>query len=152
MAISGLEKDSALNDREIKTRRVAFRARIKGNASPANKSLQGEIPNVAIIRAQGQTAAADAVENLSASFATAADATGIFGVLLQASQLGNIDKIISVAAVALDGGTAAATLVSAGGAQDGLSPAGNVAIDVDSSKNLASADCDVLIVLDYYLA
>jgi hypothetical protein len=151
MAISGIEKDAALHDREIKTRRVALRARISGNATPASKVHRGEAPAVAVLRSQGKVAEADAVEDLSASFTAADDATGKFGVLLKASQLGDIDRIIGVSAVALDGGSATAALVSCGGAQAGLSPAGNVAIDVDSSKNLSSADCDVLLVLDYYL-
>lgn len=151
MAINGLEKDDRLQDREQKMRRFAMRVRIEGNATPANKVHRNEMPAVAVLRSQGKTADADAVEDLSASFTAPADATGIFGIIAKASQLGEIDRIVEISAVSLDGSTNAVTALSCGGAQAGLSPAGNVAIEIDSSANLASADLDILVVLEYYL-
>lgn len=151
MAINGLEKDDRLQDRELKMREVAFRVRIQANATPASKVHQGEIANVAVIRSQGKTAQADAIEDLSASWTAAADATGIFGVLLKGDELGQVDRIISATITALDGSTTTVAGLSCGGLQAGLSPAGNIALQFDSSLSLAAANVDVIVDLKYYL-
>lgn len=151
MATSTLEKDSSFQDRLLKTRRLAFRVRVEGNATPADKVDRQELPNVAVLRTEGKTAEADAIEDLSADWTTADDGTGVFGVLIKASELGEVDRIVEITATALDGGTVAATALDAGGAQDGLSPEGNIAVELDSSVDLSAADCDILLVVEYYL-
>lgn len=154
MAISALEKDSSLQNREMKQRRYSFRVRIKGNSTPASKTLEQELPNVCVVRAQGQTATADAIEDLSASFATATDSTGVFGLLIKGTQIGPVDRIVpsSIKVDPLDGGTCTITPVSAGGVQNGISPGGNLAFDMNSSLDLSSGSTqlDVLVTLEYY--
>lgn len=151
MATSRLEKDPSYQDRLIKQERASFRVRIQANATPASKVHQQELSAVAVLRSQGKTAEADAVEDLSASWTAAADATGIFGVLIKASQIGAVDRIVAVAVTALDGSTTTATPLACGGLQAGLSPAGNIAIQMDSSLSLAATNCDVILTVEYYL-
>ena len=155
MAISALEKDSMLQNREMKQRRYSFRVRIKGNATPANKVLEQELPNINIVRAQGQTANADAVEDLHASFTTASDSTGKYGLLLPATQIGSVDRIVpsAIKVDALDGSTTTAVALSCGGVQNGISPGGNIAIDMSTSNDLSNpaTQMDVIVTIEYYL-
>lgn len=76
MAISALEKDRALENRELKQRRYTTRVRIDHNAVPANKVLKQDLKNVSFLRTAGQTATVDAIEDLSAYWTTPTDFGG----------------------------------------------------------------------------
>lgn len=112
MPTSTLKARPDLNDRLLKTNRLIFDFTIVGDATPANKTHRVDLPS-AVLRTQGKTAEADAIEDLSASFTTAEDTTnGVFGVLVQtgpatakACTLTEITSVSASEAVTLINGT-----------------------------------------------
>jgi hypothetical protein len=134
------EKNSMVGDLQIKTRRLSFDISITANATPASKKHASDLPGVCLLRTEGITAAADAVEDLSGSFTTAADnssGNSQFGILLKGSELGSIKRVKRVQLTqVLATGTA---IVVAGLSNSFLSAGGNIVIDVTGTgTNLAS--------------
>lgn len=131
---------AAAQDALLKTVTLVVDLSVLGDATPADKVQGTDLNGVAVVRSEGIVAAADAIEDLSADFATAADATGIIGLLLDMSQVGVVEKVMEVRTFA-DSGTLVATSPSAGSAVSNfLSDEGNIAIDLDSSVALNAAN------------
>lgn len=126
-----------------KTSRLTFEFSITGNATPADKEHSSDLPGVAFLRTEGKTTEADALEDLSASFTTAADnSTGDsqFGLIIDGSKLTNDKSIEKVYITDLAEQTALATSVAVakvGGSY--LTAGGNLAFDIaGTGLNLAS--------------
>ena len=85
----------------------------------------------------------------STDLSTQTDASGNIGVSLLASELGDIDKVISASVQQKDGGTWTATLTDTGTTVDGLSASGNIVIAIDSDQSLATTDADCILTVDY---
>jgi hypothetical protein len=142
--MSEIEKNSVLHDHQIQTRRLTFDLEILANATPANIQYETDLPGVAVVRAEGKTAEADAIEDLSASF-TAADAgTGVLGILLKASEIGEVSKVYEVRVV-----DAAGTTLAVPAASSYLTAGGNIAIDLNSDQNHESANETITLEVVY---
>lgn len=146
------EKNSRLGDHYLAQRDLAFEVSITANATPADKE-HGilDLSGVALLRTEGKTAEADAVEDLSGDFTTAVDnSTGDsqFGILLKGSELEEVAKVLEVE---VKEQTALATSIAATPAASAyLTAGGNIAIDVaGTGLNLASESPKLLVKVKY---
>lgn len=133
-----LEKNEYVYERNRKAHSLDFRVRILGNATPASKSRSSDLPGVAVLGAEGQTAEVTAVE--AGLTYSATDLTGLYAVLLKGSELGDIKEVYSVTALrVLSGGATTAVLVS-----NGLTAGGNILIQIDATDALNAANVSEL--------
>lgn len=130
-----LEKDSALQSRLLKQKRLGLQVKIVGNATPASKTRSSDLPGVALIVAEGQETDAPA----GVSYVAPDDATGKFSVILDKAALGGVEKVYSVQSKDVTGTNAVAFSVSAE----------YIVLDIDSSADLSAANCELKIVIDY---
>lgn len=164
MSTVRLKNKSPLNEQMVKSERLVFRFGIDGNATPALKTYSSDIGDVALLRAQGQTAAVDAIETLTwtaPSDNTAGDS--VFGIYINmrssvTPSLGPVaavsdfaDRVYSVQIVD-QGGTATSLAVSGPNAVANayLTPLGNIAIEISATGlNLAAEDATLNVLVDY---
>ena len=164
MSTVRLKEKPSLNDQMLRCERLVFRCAIVGNATPANKTFSSDIPGVVMLRAQGQTAAVDAVESLT--WTAPVDNSGgnsVFGLYLNIGStvtpsLGPVpssenfaDAVYSVQVVD-QGGTATSLAVSGPNAVANayLTPLGNIAIEIaGTGLNLASETATLNVLVDY---
>lgn len=164
MSTVRLKEKPDLHDQMLRSERLTFRCTITGNAVPASKLFASDIPSVAMLRAQGQTAAVDAVEVLTwtaPSDNTAGDS--VFGIYLNIGKtvtpsLGPVptsenyaDAVYSVEIVD-QGGTATSLAVSGPNAVANayLTPMGNIAIEIDATGlNLSTENATLNVLVDY---
>ena len=146
------EKNTQLADHFLQHRRLVFEFSITANATPASKvhSIK-DIPGVALLRTEGKVSEADAIEDLSGDFTTAADnSTGDsqFGLLIKGSELGSMEKVMKVTVTEQ---TSLASSISYTAADsDYLTSGGNIAIDIaGTGLNLASESPTFLVEVDY---
>ncbi len=138
----------------IQQERLVFNYSIVGNATPASKQQACDIPGLVILRTQGQTAAADAVETLA--WTTAVDnssGNSVYGILINLNQdVGNdcAQKVYSVSMVEVTAVSASEALSGPGGAASYLTAEGNIAIEVAATGlNLASESVTFTVVVEY---
>lgn len=136
MSIEFRQKVS-LHDHLLRQQIVRFNVKVNANATPANKVLQTDIPEVAILRCQGQTAEADAIES-GIAFTAPNDANGICGLLFD----DKADKLYSVS-VTPSVGTASVT--------SGLSAEGRPFLNIDSNQDLSTTSVQFDIELKYLM-
>lgn len=124
MSVSVLEKDSGLESRMGKTKKLALSVKVVGNATPASKVLSSDLPSVVIMSAEGQ------VSNVPAGVTTVtpADATGLYSVILDLAAIGPVNKVLKVDVVNITSTHTAAFSLSNG----------YIVIDLDSSSALTS--------------
>jgi hypothetical protein len=134
MASSLLEKDSALQDRILKSVSLPVRVKVVGNATPASKVASSDLSGVAIMVTAGQTAAPAGVTTVSP-----VDASGLYSVVLDSAAIGSVSKVVSVSVVNITGTHSAA--ISLSGRM--------IVIDIDSSADLTSANSEVQLVISY---
>lgn len=142
--MSEIEKNSILHDHQIKSRRLTFKTSIVFNASPALIKYSTDLPSVAVVRAEGQVAEADAIENLSAEFTTADAGTGVFGLLLKKEALGELDQVYQVRVV-----SALGTTVVTPASSSYITPEGNLAIDINSDQNHETTSETIILEISY---
>lgn len=130
-------KSSDLMDYILKQERLVFEVAITANATPANKVHASDIPGVAVLRTEGKTAEADAIEDLSAQVPTAADATGVFSILIDDP---SVKKFLK-ASVTPSVGTVAVTKE--------ISTGNRLILEIDSNQDLSLTDLTLLVELDY---
>lgn len=149
-----------LNDQMLRTEKLVFSCQVTANATPANKTFSSDIPSVSMLRAQGQTAAVDAVEVLS--WTAPNDAAGVFGVYLNIGKtvtpsLGPVpsaedyaDAVYSVVVRKTPAGAAlaASAVTGPGGSSSFLTPLGNIAIEI-TDGNLATTNEPLIIDVNY---
>jgi hypothetical protein len=138
----------------LKQERLVFNFSITGNATPANKTQAQDIPGLVVLRMEGQTAAADAIETLAWTAPVDNNAgDSIFGILLNLNQdIGeNIaDKVYSVSMVEVTNLSTSEVLTGPGGAASYLTAEGNIAIEVAATGlNLASESPTFTVVVEY---
>lgn len=143
------EKNTKLADHRLRQVELCFEVSIASNATPASKKHGSDLPGVCILRTEGKTSEADAVESIA--FTTAADnATGDsqFGILLKGSEIGDMEKVLEVS---VSEQTALATsLAFAKVGSSYLTAGGNIAIDVEGTGlNLASESPTLLVKVIY---
>jgi hypothetical protein len=125
----------SLHDHLLRQQIVRFNVKVNANATPANKILETDIPTVAVLRCQGQTAQADAIES-GIAFTAPNDANGICGLLFD--DLAN--KLYSVT-VTPSAGTVSVT--------SGLSAEGRPYLNIDSNQDLSTTSVQFDVELKY---
>lgn len=130
--------NAGLHDYLLRQNRLVFQVSITANATPANKSHVVDIPGVVYLRTEGKTSTADAVEDLSSTFTTADDATGVFGVLIDDATVEKLHQVV----VEANTGTTDITA-------QGISDEGRIYLDLNSDQDLSSTDLTLVIELDY---
>jgi hypothetical protein len=169
MATVRMKENHVLNDQMLRTEKLDSQCLISHNATPASKTFSTDIPSVAYLRAQGQTATVDAIETLSWTAPVDNSSGSIFGLYLSIGttvtpSLGPVptsenyaDKVYSVtvskATVDANGNMISSTALPTtgpGGSTSYLTPLGNIAIQVtDSGGNLATTDENLMVLVTY---
>lgn len=164
MSTVRLKEKPLLNDQMLRTERLCFQCRIGGNATPADKTFSSDVASVVMLRAEGQTAAVDAVETLSWT-TPVDDNTGnsVFGLYLNIGttvtpSLGPVptsedfaDKVYKVEVIDV-GGTATSLSVTGPGAVANayLTPLGNIAIEIaGTGLDLSTENATLNVLVDY---
>ncbi len=165
MSTVRLKEKPTLYDQMLRTEELDFQCKIVHNATPANKTFSTDIPGVSLLRAQGQTAAVDAVETLV--WTAPVDASGIFGLYLSIGvtvtpSLGPVpsaedyaDKVYKVEVlkpvVDANGNMESFSILAStgpGGNTAYLTPLGNIAIEI-TDGNLATTDENLIVRVSY---
>lgn len=144
----------------LRQERLVFNFSIVGNATPANKGQAVDIPGLVVLRTEGQTAAADAIETLAWTAPVDNSAgNSVFGILLNLSQpisatldtdADIADKVYSVSMVEVTSVSASEALTGPGGSASFLTADGNIAIEVAATGlNLASESPTFTVVVEY---
>lgn len=141
--------DAQVGEVKEKTHRLTVEVSIVGDATPADKGLSNDLGGALIIRAEGQTAVAEALE-AGLSWTTAVDdSTGDsqFGLLLDGSKLCN-NAVLKVLSVSVSDSLGTATSVASSKVEaEFLTAGGNVAIDIAGTGLDLSAE-NAVILLD----
>lgn len=134
----------------LRQERLCFNFSIVGNATPASKQVNVDVPGLVILRTQGQTAQADAVEAITWTAPLDNSAgNSIFGILLDLDD-DLADKVYSVSMVEVSNVSASEVLTGPNGSASYLTAAGNIAIEVAASGlNLASESPTFTVVVEY---
>jgi len=135
MAASVLEKSEVLESRQLKQKRLVFSVKIVGNATPASKVLSTDLAGVALLIAEGQTSALPA----GVTTVTPVDASGLMSVVLDASAVGVVGKVIEARVANITSTSTAAISLSNG----------YIVIDVDSAANFSSANAEFNLIITY---
>lgn len=141
---------SAHHDHMLKSQRLVYEFSITGDATPADKTHSVDIPDMAILRTEGKTSDADAVETIT--WTTAVDnsaGNSVFGILMDLS--GNPAR--KVYSVSLTEVTAVSTSEVVTGPNSGssfLTSDGNIAVEVAATGlNLASESPTYRLEVEY---
>jgi hypothetical protein len=129
------QKNSALHDHLLKQERLVFEVTIKANATPASKQHIVDIPGSVYLRTQGKTSEADAVEDLSSQVPTAADATGVFALMIDQQT----SKFLKATVTPSVGSVSVSKEISTGG---------RMVLEIDSDQNLSTTDLTLLVELE----
>lgn len=129
-----------IHDRMLKAQRLMCKVTVGADATPADKTHSDDLSGKAILRTEGKTAAADAVEDVSGDVTAPADATGLFSVLIDEEMVDTIYKVD----LQSDNGTIA---LGAQGAK--VTSGGRMVIDLDSSLDFSAAGATFTIIVDY---
>lgn len=120
----------------LKQEILVFGVSITANATPALKVHASDIPGMAVLKTQGKTAEADAIETYTSSPALA-DATGIFEVLVDDC----VEKIYEARVVSVSTGTAAIVA--------GKSAGERIILEIDSNQDLTTQSLDLVLEVKY---
>jgi len=139
------------HDHLLKSQRLVAEFSITGNATPASKAHSPDVGGLMVLRTEGKTAEADAVETITWTTAVD-DSTGdsVFGLLLD---LGD-NKASKVYSVTLTEVTSVSTSEAVTGPNSGashLTAAGNIAIEVAATGLDLSAESPTFRVEVEYL-
>ncbi len=141
MSISHLESNPVVEDHLIKTVTLTFELDIASDATPACKVHSGDLAGIAVLRSEGLTAVADAVE-ACVCYTTAVDNCGgdsVIGVILDASKLsGDILKVLDIQVIDQDGDGTAIVVTKHG--VRGLTTGGNVAFSIAGAGIVLDAE------------
>lgn len=145
------EKNSDLHDRLLKSRRLHVRVRVTAAATPANKTHTPEIPDAVKVKTEGKDDVTGTDSAGSTDMGSKTDADGTLGVLLvgSADGIGAVDRVHGSSVTPTDGGTCTIASVNTGTTSYGKTAAGNIALNLDSSRDLSSENLDVTITVDY---
>ena len=149
------ESNAVVFDHQLKHKKLVFEFSITGSATAASKVHASDLPGVCILRTEGKTAEADAVEDLSGSFTTADDESSgnsVFGVLLKGAELGSIQKVLKISVSETSTSVATSMAITKHGT-GGLSSGGNIAFTIaGTGLRLDTESPKICVEVDYLLA
>lgn len=140
MSIEFRPNSMEIHDRMLKGQRLMMQVTVGADATPADKTHSDDLSGKAILRTEGKTAEADALEDVSGDVTAPADATGLFAVLVDDEM---VEKIYKVDVEASNGTIA----LGAQGAK--VTSEGRMVIDLDSSLDFSAAGATFTIIVDY---
>ena len=139
------EGNDLVQKRLMKSRKLVVGFKITGHATPASKTHYVDLPGVAYLRSEGLTATADAVESVSAIVSTATDSTGVFAMLIKASELNDtMSDLVNVEVVGKPGETATFAVT-----KHAVTAGGNLVFTIDANEALTSGTTDGYAVIEY---
>lgn len=150
-----LQKNAVVEDHDLKHEKLVFEFAVVGNATPASKTLSSDLPGVCVLAAEGLTADMVAAEALIASetnYAAPDDSDGKIDVLLKASELGSILKVMKIIAHVKDSAGTFTAAPCTGFGTSGKTTAGNIAFQVDTAVDFSAANGTVVVEVDYVLS
>lgn len=135
-------------DHQLKQQRFVAEFSITGNATPASKIHRPDVGGLMVLRTEGKTAEADAVEDLT--WATAVDATNaVFGLLLDLGD-NKASKVYSVSVTEVTAVSASEVLSGPNGAASYLTAEGNIGIEITTTGlDLASESPTFRVEVEY---
>lgn len=149
------EKNSVLNEHQLKTRRLVWEIAITHHATPASVTATTDLPGVCKLAMEGLLTPVTDVEAISGlTNYTAPDASdGIIDVMLTAAALGSVKKVMSVKVnQRASTGLGSAPTVQILGSAGGLTTAGNIVFEVDTATDLTTTDATFVCEVEYLLA
>lgn len=114
-----------------------FNVTVNANATPASKVLESDMPGVAVLRCQGETAAADAIES-GISWTAPVDANGTCGLLLD-------DQCKKIYQVNVTPSTGTVSVTS------GISAGGRIYLNLDSNQDFSTTSVTFLVEVKYLI-
>ena len=137
-------------DHLLKQQRLVAEFSIVGNATPADKQHVPDVGGLMVLRTEGKTAEADAVESLT--WTTAVDnSTGnsVFGLLLDLDQ-NKASKVYSVTLTEVTSLSTSETVTGPNSGSSFLTAEGNIAIEIAATGlNLASESPTFRVEVEY---
>jgi len=147
-------KDELVQNRQLKVQRVSIPLLITGNATPASVVPRNDEPARLFLQTEGVnqiTAALDTNETATYTVATPADATGVFRLLFKVKE--SVEKVACAYVVnRIDGTFEPCFLGSATGITTGSGGGKSIMLGCDSDVNLASADLNACLVVEYVIS
>lgn len=141
-----------LHDHLLKEQRLVFEFSITANATPASKIHISDIPGVAILRTQGKTAEADAVESIT--WTTPDDENGgnsVFGLLMDLGDA-KARKVHKVMITEKSNVSASEVVTGPNGAASYKTAAGNIGIEIAATGlRLDTESPTFLVEIEYFL-
>ena len=141
---------SSHQDHQLRFQRFVAEFSITGNATPASKAHASDVSGTMVLRTEGKTSEADAVESIT--WTTAVDnSTGdsVFGLLLDLDQ-NKAEKVYSVTLTEVTSVSTSEAVTGPNGGASFLTSAGNIAIEVAATGlNLASESPTFRVEVEY---
>ena len=153
MALPQHSSNFAVRQHQLKHEKLVLKFTITANATPASKVHTCDLPGIAILRTEGITTAADALETVT--WTTAVDATNAcFGIIIDGSELGSIRRVLGARLTQVVAtGTAIVSRAPNSGVHTAmLTTGGNVAVEfLMTGTDLASESPSCMLEIDYEL-
>lgn len=148
--MSSLKSKPAHQDHKLRQERLVAEFSITSNATPASKKHAADIPGTMVLRTQGKTSEADAVETIT--WTAAADNSGgnsVFGILIDLGD-NKADKVYSVTLVETSSVSTSEAVTGPNGSASYLTSAGNIGIEIAATGlNLASESPTFRLEIEY---
>ncbi len=131
--MSSLKSKPSHQDHALRSERLVCEFSIIHHATPASKKHHADIPGTVVLRTQGKTADADAVEaGLTWTTANDGPTNSVFGVVLDLGD-NKADKVYSLSLTEVSAVSASESLASPTGATAYLTPEGNIAVEITAT-------------------
>lgn len=151
-------KNELVRGRQLKVQEICIPFLITANATPASKVLTKDEPALLFLKVEGIdqcTVAAGAfdtsAEASAITFATAADATGIFSCLVRISE--PLAKVCSARIISRAGTSDQVAATFPTGATSGISSVGDkIVLNFDAGRDFSSANGDYCLEIKYVVA
>lgn len=149
-----LHKNAVVEDHVLKHDKLVFEFAVVGSATPASKTLSSDLPGVCVLAAEGKLTDLAAVEDVTGdtNYAAPDDSDGKINVLLKASELGSILKVMKIMAHVKDSAGTFTAAPCTGFGTSGKTAGGNICFQVDTAVDFSAASGTVVVEVDYKLS
>lgn len=151
-------KQENVQKRALKVQKLSIPFYITANATPASKVVTRDEPSLLFLNVQGisgisvAAGAFDSSAEASAiTFASAADATGVFSALVRIGE--PLAKVCSAMIVSRSGASDIVAATFPTGATSGISSLGDkIVLNFDCARDFSSADGDYCLQVEYVVS